>query len=53
VVNEAVRPHKTVVAYAFHDEPSNNVDLRSPKVGKCRDEIEFCREFVNLGICFT
>jgi hypothetical protein len=54
MVNRTVGQHKTVVEicagdgfvkkYYFHD------DLESPnKVGKCRDEIEFCREFVNLG----
>jgi hypothetical protein len=36
--------------YYFHDGFSTNVDLVSPnKVGKCRDEIVFCREFVHLG----
>jgi hypothetical protein len=36
--------------YDFHDGFNTNVDLESPnKVGKCRDEIGFCREFVNLG----
>ena len=33
----------------FHDGFSTNVDLGSPnKIDKCRDEIGFCREFVNL-----
>jgi hypothetical protein len=40
--------------YAFHDELSTNVDLGiSNKVVKCRDEIEFCRKFVNLEAYFT
>jgi hypothetical protein len=33
----------------FHDRFSTDVDLVSlNKVGKYRDEIGFCREFVNL-----
>jgi hypothetical protein len=40
--------------YDFHDGFSTNVDLGSPnKVGKCKDEIGFCREFVNLVNWFT
>jgi hypothetical protein len=40
--------------YDFYDGFSINVDLGSPnKVGKYRDEIEFCREFVYLGNRFT
>jgi hypothetical protein len=36
--------------YFFYDGFSTNIDLWSPnKVGKCRDEIWFYREFINLG----
>jgi hypothetical protein len=36
--------------YGFHVEFSTNIDLGSlNKVDKCRDEIGFYREFVNLG----
>jgi hypothetical protein len=35
--------------YGFYDEFRTNIDLESPnETGKCRDKIEFCREFVNL-----
>jgi hypothetical protein len=44
---------KQWLVYAVHDGLSTNVDLESPNdVDKCRDEIGFCREFVNLGTCF-
>ena len=50
VVNRTVDSAKQWQKYDFHDEFSTNVDLGSPnKVDKCRDEIGFCREFVNLG----
>lgn len=44
----------SILNCAFHDELSINIDLGSlNKINKYRDEIEFCREFVNLGACFT
>jgi hypothetical protein len=40
--------------YGFRDGFRTNIDLGSPNaVGKYRDEIGFCREFVNLITCFT
>jgi hypothetical protein len=40
--------------YGFCDGFRTNIDLGSPnEVGKCTDEIGFCREFVNLRTCFT
>jgi hypothetical protein len=38
----------------FCDGFRTNIDLESPnEVDKCRDEIVFYREFVNLRTCFT
>jgi hypothetical protein len=40
--------------YGFRDGFRTNIDLESPnEVYKCRDEIRFCSEFVNLRTCFT
>jgi hypothetical protein len=40
--------------YDFRDGFRSNIVLGSPdEVRKCRDEIGFCREFVNLRTCFT
>jgi hypothetical protein len=40
--------------YSFRDGLRTNIDLGSPnEVSKCRDENEFCREFVNLRTYFT
>jgi hypothetical protein len=40
--------------YGFREGFNTNVVLENPnEVGKCRDEIGFCRKFVNLGIYFT
>jgi hypothetical protein len=45
---------KRWLEYAFHNGLRANVDFGSPnKVGKCKAQIGFCREFVNLGTCFT
>jgi hypothetical protein len=52
--NGATRRRKTCLEYAFHDGLSINVDLGSPnEVNKYRNEIGFCRNFINLGTCFT
>jgi hypothetical protein len=35
---------------AFRDGLDANIDLEGlNKVDKCRDEIKFCRDFINLG----
>jgi hypothetical protein len=39
---------------SFFAMNNTNIDLGSPsEVNKCRDEIKFYNEFVNLGACFT
>jgi hypothetical protein len=44
---------KRWLEYAFRDGLSTNVDLVRPnEVGKCRNEIRICREFLSLGSCF-
>jgi hypothetical protein len=54
VVNRMVGRRKTVAGIWFPDGFRTNIDLGSPnKVGKCRNEIEFCSEFVNLRTYFT
>jgi hypothetical protein len=51
VVNGTVGRHKTVPKYGFRDGFRINIDLGSyDDVCKCREEIEFCSEFVNLRI---
>lgn len=45
---------KRWLEYAFYNGLSTNVDFGSSnKVGKCKAQIGFCREFVNLRIYFT
>jgi hypothetical protein len=54
VVNGTVGRNKRWPKYSFRDGFRTNIDLGSPnEVRKCRDEIGFCREFVNLMTCFT
>jgi hypothetical protein len=56
VVNRTVDVTKRWSKYGFRGGFETNIDLGSAnevRKCKCRDEIEFCSEFVNLSTCFT